>query len=75
VQVKHCSTFTKLKEVDYSTHHPDSINFVPPDSILKEYAQDYKRMHECMIYGDSLKFEDLISRITEFISRFQDMKF
>ena len=70
--IQHRSIFTKLKEVDYTTHQPVSIDFVPPDSILKEYEKDYKRMQESMIYGDSLPFIDLINRITELRSRFRE---
>jgi hypothetical protein len=73
--IQHRSTFTKLKEVDYSTHLPDRIDFVPPVSILNEYEKDYKRMQESMIYGDSLPFEDLINRITDLRSRFRNMSF
>ena len=73
--IQHRSTFTKLKEVDYTTHQPGRIDFVPPESILKEYEKDYKRMQESMIYGDSLPFEDLIDRISELRSRFRKIKF
>ena len=73
--IQHRSIFTKLKEVDYTTHLPESIDFVPPDSVLKDYKKDYQRMRESMIYGDSLSFEDLINRITELRFRFRAVKF
>ena len=73
--IQHRSTFTKLQEVDYTTHLPNRIDFVPPDSILKEYEKDYKRMQESMIYGDSLPFKDLIIQITELRTRFRDVNF
>jgi len=73
--IQHRSTFTKLQEVDYTTHLPDRIDFVPPDPILNKYEKDYKRMQESMIYGDSLPFKDLINQITALRTRFRNVKF
>ena len=47
--IQHRATFTKLKEVDYDSHQPEVIDFIPPESILKEYKRDYIRMQESMI--------------------------
>jgi len=73
--IKHRATFTRLKDVDYNTHLPDYIDFIPPEAILKEYARDYSRMQESMIFGDSLPFDVLIDRLTELKSRFRHVKF
>ena len=73
--IQHRATFTKLKDVDYNTHLPDHIDFIPPEAILKEYARDYSRMQESMIFGDSLSFNVLIDRLTELRSRFRHVKF
>ena len=73
--IQHRSIFTKLKEVDYTTHLPESIEFVPPDFILADYKKDYNRMQESMIYGESLSFEGLIDRLIELKSRFRRVKF
>jgi hypothetical protein len=69
--ILHRKTFTNMEGIDYSTHQPDKIDFVPPESIVKEYEKDYKSMQESMIYGESLSFEDLISRIAELRMRFR----
>jgi hypothetical protein len=73
--IKHRATFTKLKDVDYNTHLPDHIDFIPPETVLKEYASDYSRMQESMIFGDSLPFDTLIDRLNELRSRFRQLKF
>jgi len=73
--IQHRATFTKLKEVDYDSHRPEFIDFVPPEIILKEYKRDYNSMQESMIYGESLSFESLIERIIELRSRFRKVKF
>ena len=57
--------------VDYSTHQPDKIDFIPPANIIKEYEKDYTVMRESMIYGDSLPFDLLIGRMIELRDRFR----
>ena len=73
--IQHRAIFTRLKDVDYNTHQPDHIDFVPPEAILKEYARDYNRMQESMIFGDSLPFDVLIDRLIKLRSRFRQVKF
>lgn len=68
--IKHRERFTSIAGVDYSTHKPKTICFVPPESVLKDWEKDYLLMQENMIYGDSLSFDGLIERIKELNSRF-----
>jgi hypothetical protein len=68
--VKHRSTFMKMKEVDYKTHTPDKIHFIPPDIIIDAWRKDYEKM-QAMIYGYSLPFDKLIERIKELNERFR----
>jgi predicted nucleotidyltransferase component of viral defense system len=74
VIVEHRSTLTKMKEVDYTTHTPDNINFVPPEAILDLWRKDYEIMQGSMIYGKSLPFDALIERIRELNERFRKIK-
>lgn len=69
--IRHRMTFTNLEGINYDTHQPQTIDFVPPASIIKEYEKDYKSMQESMIYGDSISFDDLIKRMTELRDRFR----
>jgi hypothetical protein len=71
--VKHRSTLTKMKEVDYTTHTPDKISFVPPDFVIDYWRKDYEKM-QSMIYGKSLAFDELIDRIRELNERFRNIK-
>lgn len=68
--IKHRERFTSLAGVDYSTHQPQTISFVPPDSVLKDWEKDYLLMQENMIYGKSLSFKELMERIRKFNVRF-----
>jgi predicted nucleotidyltransferase component of viral defense system len=73
VIVAHRSTLTKMKEVDYTTHTPDKINFVPPLNVIDLWKADYESMQNNMIYGKSLPFDELIDRIKELNERFRNI--
>ncbi|GHT30644.1 nucleotidyltransferase [Bacteroidia bacterium] len=72
--VEHRRTLTAMKEVDYSTHIPERINFVPLDSIIELWRKDYEIMRGNMIYGKSLSFNKLIERIKELNERFRKIR-
>ena len=72
--VEHRRTLTSMKEVDYTTHAPDKINFIPPTVIIDEWRKDYETMRSSMIYGESLSFDELIERIRELNERFRNIK-
>jgi len=61
--VLHRLKMTKMKDVDYKLHQPQTINPLPPDWLLEDYKKDYAVMCEEMIYGDKLSWENLNSRI------------
>jgi len=71
--VEHRRTLTAMKEVDYSTHAPETINFVPPDPVMNLWRADYEKMKN-MIYGKYLPFDELIDRIKELNERFRKIK-
>jgi hypothetical protein len=61
--VNHRYKFTKVGNVDYSLHQPQTISFIPPKEELSDWKKDYKTMQEQMIYGDSPDFADLIESL------------
>ncbi len=73
--ISHREQFTSVTGVDYSTHQPQTICFVPPDSVLKGWEKDYLLLQENMIYGESLSFKQLIERIRELNIRFNAVPF
>jgi len=72
--VEHRRTLTAMKEVDYDTHVPERINFIPPAFIMDSWRKDYEKMQN-MIYGKSLLFDELIDRIRELNERFRSIKY
>ncbi len=69
--INHRMTFTRMDGVDYNTHQPDKLDFIPPEHIIKDYEKDYKGMRESMIYDDSIPFYELIRRMIELRNRFR----
>lgn len=67
--VKHREKFTPISGIDYTNHSPDKISFIPPDTILKDWQQDYETMIQTMIYDNPLPFDELIKRLTELQKR------
>ena len=73
--INHRKLFTSMSGVDYATHRPETICFVPSSDALRYWEKDYLLMQENMIYGDSLSFSALIDRIRELNKRFNSTKF
>jgi len=67
--VAHREKFNPLRSLDYSNHIPNKISIIPPATVMKDYEKDYEAMTSFMIYGDPLKFDQLIKRILELQTR------
>jgi hypothetical protein len=67
--VAHREKFNPLRGLDYANHTPSKINIIPPDGVVKDYERDYEAMTSFMIYGEPLKFDNLIKRILELQTR------
>lgn len=61
--VKHRHQFTRVSQVDYNLHQPQSINPIPPDEIIKAWEADYNTMLTEMIYGDPPTFKQIIEQL------------
>lgn len=68
---RHREVFTKMKDVDYSPDIRKRICLIPPENVMKQWQQDYGIMQREMIYGKSLPFGELITRIEELQNRFR----
>ena len=62
--VSHRYKFSRVGEVDYNLHHPNTLNPIPPKEVIANWEADYAKMKEDMIYEESKpSFEDLISNL------------
>jgi len=71
--VEHRSKFTAWSGLDYKTHHPSTVSFLPPEALMQTLRDDYKKMQEGFIYKDSLSYDELIARIKELQERFRSL--
>lgn len=67
--VAHREKFNPLRGLDYANHIPNKISIIPPDTVMKDYEKDYEAMTSFMIYGEPLKFDQLMKRILELQTR------
>ena len=71
--VRHRSIMTAWHGMDYKSHHPSRINFIPPDSVKNVLIDDYKKMQDFFIYGDSPTYKDLVSRLKDLLYKFRQV--
>jgi hypothetical protein len=61
--VAHRRMFIAMKDFDYDTLTPKTIQIIPPDSVIAKWEDDYHKM-QTMIYGNPLSFSEIIDTIT-----------
>ena len=69
----HRQVFTSMADVDYTPDIRKRIVLVPPQPFIREWRDDYDAMRSTMIFGPSLPFDDLISRISTLEKRFHNI--
>lgn len=69
--VLHRKQFTSWSGLDYATHLPQTISFVPPKHIETVLQDDYRQMQVGFIYADAPSFNEIITRICELQERFR----
>lgn len=70
--VAHRYKFSRVGEVNYNLHHPQTLNPVPPHEVLAAWEADYAKMKEDMIYEENKpSFENLINNLEELRKQLQ----
>ena len=72
--VEHRAVYYALPYFNYSLHSPETISLIPPESIIDKWREDYAEMQRHFIFGDSLSFDELISRIQILQDRFREIR-
>lgn len=70
---EHREKYNNMKGVDYTKHTYQDISIIPPKDVFPLWEKDYKSMRDNMIYGESLPFNELISRISELETRIHNI--
>lgn len=76
--VAHRYKFSRVGEIDYDLHNPQTVNPIPIIEKMEEWEADYAKMKEDMIYEENKpNFEELINNLKELRNQLQalDWKF
>lgn len=66
--IAHRRMFIAMKDFDYDTLNPTTINIIPPESVISKWEEDYNKM-QTMIYGKSLSFSEILDKIKQLNER------
>ena len=72
--VVHRKKFTAWSGLDYATHLPHTISFLPPQNIEDVLRDDYKQMQIGFIYADAPSFNEIMERLRDLQDRFRALK-
>jgi len=73
--VAHRYKFSRIGEVNYILHNPETLNPIPPKEVITEWQSDYAKMKEDMIYEENKpSFEDLINNLNDLRSQLQTVE-
>ena len=64
--VAHRRMFIAMKNFDYDTLSPATLNVIPPESVIAKWEDDYNKI-KTMIYRKSLSFSEIIEKITKLV--------
>ena len=69
---QHRMAFTAMVGVDYEGGIRSRLCLTPPQPVLSDWEEDYRKMCQTMIYGDRLPFDKLMERMHELERRFRE---
>lgn len=72
--VTHRKKFTAWSGLDYATHLPGTISFLPPVSIEEVLRDDYKQMQIGFIYANAPSFDEIMERLQNLQDKFRALK-
>ena len=71
--VAHRRMFIAMKDFDYDTLNPKTINIIPPKSVIELWKEDYEKMQRTMIFKESLTFSEVIDKITDLNKKIREI--
>lgn len=73
--VAHRYKFSRVGDVDYNLHHPNTLNPIPAKDVIAIWEADYAKMKEDMIYEEKKpSFLDLTNNLHELRTHLQAVK-
>lgn len=74
--VKHRSIFNRMSFVDYASHAPATVFFIPSEDVKPDWEDDYNALTEHFLYYNDIKlsFNGLMNRMKELLERVRGME-
>jgi hypothetical protein len=74
-KVYHRYKFSRVGDVNYNLHNPDTINPIPVEDKMEKWKADYAKMIEDMIYEENKpSFEELIENLNDLRTLMQTLE-
>lgn len=73
--IQHRQSMTRIRYVNYESHNHKSLNFTPPSHVIKEWEKDFNEMKESMFRNESRTFDELLSKIKEINTIFNNINY
>lgn len=72
--VQHRLEFNRVAGVDYSLHSPQTINPIPPNSVIAKWEKDYETMRLEMLYSENRPtFSEIIESLEKLKSEINSL--
>lgn len=72
--IAHRARFYHVGGVNYDLDRKDEIDFVPKNELGESFRSDYEQMQHSFIYGESLDFDEMMSRLELLRERFRNSR-
>ena len=72
--VAHRKKFTAWSGLDYTTHLPHTISFLPPESIEAVFRNDYKQMSNWFLFSVAAFFSEIMWQFPLFHGGIRDIE-
>jgi hypothetical protein len=71
--VDHRARYNAQRGLNYASHAPATLQFVPPAALHAALEADYGLMRNTMIYGDAPSFPELLARLESLLKRVREI--
>ena len=72
--VQHRSVFNAIRGIDYGRHTPEKLRIVPPEHLQPLWEEDYARIQQGFIFGESPSFRELLRTLTSLQDRLHGIR-
>lgn len=72
--ISHRQKFTAWSGLDYTSHLPGTISFLPPEHIDNILREDYRQMQLGFIYAEAPSFDEILEQLRNLQNRIRQLE-